>query len=170
MKLCAGERIKWPTTNFFTTQDHLLGASHGVPFIRIKANLVLPGLTLSAIQKLKLELIATQENDYIEKIDSIAAEGTHWLKNEVLSRLNRATKRPAASSTDDICELLEELVKYEQLKKQLGINNHQSLGNQAEYDLFRTLERSEQISTRPKEQSNISELICLIQSAELIDK
>ena len=66
MKLFAGERIEWPTTNFSTTQDHLLGALHGVPFIRIKANLVLPGLTPSAIQKLKLELIATQENDYID--------------------------------------------------------------------------------------------------------
>ena len=169
MKLCAGERIEWPTKNFSTTQDHLLGALHGVPFIRIKANLVLPGLTLSAIQKLKLELIATQENDYIEKIDSIAAEGTHWLKNEILSQLNRATNRPAASSTDDIGELLGELLRHEQLKKQMGINNHQSLGNQAEYDLFRTLERSEQISTRPKGQSDVSELVCLIAAIKNID-
>ena len=76
MKLCAGERAAWPITNFSTTQDHLLGATHGVPFIRIKANLVLPGLPAEAIQKLKLELIATQDNDYSEEITSSAVENT----------------------------------------------------------------------------------------------
>ena len=76
MKLCAGERVAWPITNFSTSQDHLLGAIHGVPFVRIKANLVLPGLPPGAIQTLKLELIATQDNDYSEEATSSADEGT----------------------------------------------------------------------------------------------
>ena len=85
MKLSAGERAAWPNTNFSTTQDNLLGAIHGVPFIRIKANLVLPGLPPEAIQKLKLELIATQDNDYSEEVTTSAVEGTQWLNHQIHS-------------------------------------------------------------------------------------
>ena len=76
MKLCARERVAWPITNFSTSQDHLLGAINGVPFIRTKANLILPGLPPGSIQRLKLELIATHDNDYSEEATSSADEGT----------------------------------------------------------------------------------------------
>ena len=146
MKLSAGEKVAWPITNFSTNQEHLLGAIHGVPFIRIKANLVLPGLPPEAIQKLKLELIATQDNDYSEEVTTSAVEGTQWLNHEIHSRLNRTTNLAIASSKDDICDLLGELINHEKSRKQQRINNHQSLGSQAELTLFNTLERNEQIS------------------------
>ena len=169
MKLCAGERVAWPITNFSTSQDHLLGAIHGVPFVRIKANLVLPGLPPGAIQTLKLELIATQDNDYSEEITSSAVEGTQWLNHEIHSRLNRTINLAIASSKDDICDLLGELIKQEQSRKQRRINNHQSLGNQAEITLFNTLERNEQISGKSQRKTDASELAYLIAAIKNID-
>ena len=169
MKLCAGERVAWPITNFSTSQDHLLGAIHGVPFVRIKANLVLPGLPPRAIQTLKLELIATQDNDYSEEITSSAVEGTQWLNHEIHSRLNRTINLAIASSKDDICDLLGELIKQEQSRKQRRINNHQSLGNQAEITLFNTLERNEQISGKSQRKTDASELAYLIAAIKNID-
>ena len=169
MKLCAGERVAWPITNFSTSQEHLLGAINGVPFIRIKANLILPGLPPGSIQTLKLELIATQDNDYREEDTSSAVEGTQWLNHEILSRLNRNTNLIKTSSKDDICDLLGELLKQEQSRKQRRINNHQSLGNQAELTLFKTLERNEQISGKPQRKTNASELTHLIAAIKNID-
>ena len=106
MNLKAGERIAWPVANFSTTQNHLLGAMQGMPFIRIKANLVIPGLPLENLQNLKLELIATQKNDLIKPINATPVEGTEWLNNEILKRLNRAKSTPTSYSIDDLCELL----------------------------------------------------------------
>ena len=97
VKLKAGERITWPITNFLTTQDHLLGAMQGMPFIRIKANLALPGLPIECIQKLKLELIATQDNDFIEHVNSTTPDGIHWLNNEILVQLGQVINSPAGS-------------------------------------------------------------------------
>ena len=156
MKLCAGERVAWPITNFSTSQEHLLGAINGVPFIRIKANLILPGLPAGSIQTLKLELIATQDNDYREEDTSSAVEGTQWLNHEIHSRLNRTTNLAIASSKDDICDLLGELLKLERSRKQRRIDNHRSLGNQAELTLFNTLECNERISEKSQRKTNTS--------------
>ncbi|QNI86496.1 ABC transporter family protein [Synechococcus sp. PROS-7-1] len=169
MNLNPGERIAWPVANFSTTQDHLLGAMQGVPFIRIKPNLVIPGLPLKSLQNLKLELIATQENNLIQPINSTALEGTEWLNSEILRRLNRTKNIPTSSSIDDLCELLEELMKLEQSKKQQKIGSHQSLGNQAEYYLFSTLERSEQFDAKAQKQTNFSKLACMLAKIKGID-
>lgn len=162
VKLKAGERITWPITNFLTTQDHLLGAMQGMPFIRIKANLALPGLPIECIQKLKLELIATQDNDFIEHVNSTTPDGIHWLNNEILVQLGQVINSPVGSSIDDICELLEELFNHEQSKNQQKIKTHQSLGYQAEVALFNAIEGNTQISEETQRQNNTSELACLI--------
>lgn len=169
MKLCAGERAAWPITNFSTTQDHLLGATHGVPFIRIKANLVLPGLPAEAIQKLKLELIATQDNDYIEQVNSSAAEGTQWLSAEIINRLSGARNTTSSSAMGDVCELLEELQRQEKAKSRQRIESHQSLGNDAEFSLFCTLEHTEEINKSSQKETNTNELACLIATIKGIE-
>lgn len=169
MNLKAGERIAWPVANFSTTQNHLLGAMQGMPFIRIKANLVIPGLPLENLQNLKLELIATQKNDLIKPINATPVEGTEWLNNEILKRLNRAKSTPTSYSIDDLCELLEELMKLEKSKKQQKVASHQSLGNQAEFYLFSTLERSNQIDTKPQKQTDFSKLASILARTKGVD-
>ena len=74
-----------------------------------------------------------------------------------------------ASSKDDICDLLGELIKQEQSRKQRRINNHQSLGNQAEITLFNTLERNEQTSGKSQRKTDASELAYLIAAIKNID-
>lgn len=169
MIINAGERIAWPPVSFSTTQSHLFATIHGIPFVRVKTNLVLPGLPVEDVQALRLEVVATQENDFNEHNNSRSDEGLLWLKKEIQKQLDSTAISATLSSSDGLFELLEALLRHKRSKKEKRIASHQSLGAKAEYALFETLERCEQISTPTQRQATSNTLPFLIATIKDID-
>lgn len=144
MRLLAGERVPWPTNNFISKQSDVLAIMNGISLIRIPAKLELPGLSIELIQRLELELIATQDVSIELKSNPNKTASNQWLKEELLSQLSNTSFNPSSGITKSISELLEELYQQRELKEQCRVDSHSPLDARAELDLFYTLEQSEQ--------------------------
>jgi hypothetical protein len=100
MNLSTGERVPWPTKNFISKKSDVLATMNGFSLIRIPAELELPGLSIELIQRLELELIATQDVSIELKSNTNKTTIKPWLKEELLIQLSNSSINPSSGITN----------------------------------------------------------------------
>ena len=141
MNLAAGEHVAWPAEDFRAKGPDLLASMEGVALFRLPADLDLPGLPADIVQRLGLELRATQDNSITIQPSADTRRGSHWLQQE-LQRQDLDTVSPDSGSTsNNLIELLEALYQRRILNAQARVNSHTPLNSATATDLFRSLEQ-----------------------------
>ena len=176
MNLLAGERLPWPTSSFTTKQSNLLATMDGLLLFRIPTEMTIPGLPSNIVQRLGIEIIATNENHLILQQNANCNEGNEWLEQELFRKCSASASNVNSVVAGNFNALLEELHRQRKQKNQRRINSYKPLSIQTETDLFRTLEQSESISFPDNEQltkhEGLIRCIALIyenDNAEIVD-
>ena len=176
MNLLAGERLPWPISSFTTKQSNLLATMDGLLLFRIPTEMTIPGLPSNIVQRLGIEIIATNENHLILQQNANCNEGNEWLEQELFRKCSASASNVNSVVAGNFNALLEELHRQSKQKNQRRINSYKPLSIQTETDLFRTLEQSESISFPDNEQltkhEGLIRCIALIyenDNAEIVD-
>jgi len=141
MNLAAGEHVAWPAEDFRAKGPDLLASMEGVALFRLPADLDLPGLPADIVQRLGLELRATQDNSITIQPSADTRRGSHWLQQE-LQRQDLDTVSPDSGSTsNNLIKLLDALYQRRILNAQARVNSHTPLNSATATDLFRSLEQ-----------------------------
>ena len=141
MNLAAGEHVAWPAEDFRAKGPDLLASMEGVALFRIPADLDLPGLPADVVQRLGLELRATQDNSFTVQPSADTRRGSHWLQQELQRHDLDAVSTDSGSTSNNLIELLDALYQRRILNAQARVNSHTPLNSATATDLFRSLEQ-----------------------------
>ena len=121
MNLAAGEHVAWPAEDFRAKGPDLLASMEGVALFRIPADLDLPGLPADVVQRLGLELRATQDNSFTVQPSADTRRGSHWLQQELQRQDLDAVSTDSGSPSNNLIDLLDALYQRRILNAQAGI-------------------------------------------------
>ena len=111
MNLVAGERLPWPTSSFTTKQSNLLATMDGLLLFRIPTEINIPGLPANIVQRLGIEIIATNENHLTLQQNANCNEGNEWLEQELFRQCSASASNVNSVVAGNFNALLEELHK-----------------------------------------------------------
>ncbi|MGB1776385.1 MAG: ATP-binding cassette domain-containing protein [Synechococcus sp.] len=142
MHLAAGERVRWPDENFRAERSDLLANMDGLALFRIPADLALPGLPTDTVERLGLDLIATQDNSIAIQANANVSEGTRWLQRR-LQRADDTTANTTTTAPSSVTSLLDAIHQRKLALTRTRVDNHTPLNAETEAALFRSLEQSQ---------------------------
>lgn len=142
MHLAAGERVRWPAENFRAERSDLLATMDGLALFRVPADLALPGLPADTVERLDLDLIATQDNSIALQANANVSEGTRWLQQQ-LQRADDTTANTTTTAPSSVTSLLDAIHQRKRALARTRVDSHTPLNAETAAALFRSLEQSQ---------------------------
>lgn len=145
MKIPAGQHISWPDQSFYTDRPDLLACLDGIPLFRLHVDLHFPGIPAEIVQNIRLELVATQDNNLAIQPNLDVSDGTHWLIHQLRNLVPDSTELISADSLIDVLDLV---YKQRVQNVRLRISNHVPLNANAANELFQSLEQTNSVHSK----------------------